>query len=156
MRRLAGLSLAVLALALAGCQSAAWVGAGSASSMRAGTFAKVGKPVAEALAADGVAVVSELYAPASTRVVFEQGEESNVGQEIEQRLRERGYSVDVGGQSAVDDAAYVRFVLDEGGGLTRLTMVLWDAQSQNYTVLNRAYVVRRNGVVPAGSWTRKG
>lgn len=160
--RAAMLALVGLLPLLAGCGTAGFAAlapAGPAKAMKAGTYAKVGGVAAETLAEDCVSVVAQFYAPGSTYIVFHQGGESELGQEIEQRFRERGYSVD-GGYRRKDDmpenAAIVRFVADEFGGLFRLSVVIWGGESKEYTVFNRGYVIRRAEVIPAGAWTKKG
>jgi hypothetical protein len=150
-------------LLVAGCGSIdlpALKPASSAKAMKAGTFTKVvGGVAAETLAEDCVSVVAQLFAPGSTYLVFHQGAESELGAEIEQRFRERGYSVDSGyrkQEEVPENAAFVRFVADEFGGLVRLTVVVWGGENKEYTVLNRGYVIRRAEVIPAGAWTKKG
>lgn len=156
MKTLGKIALVALSITLAGCVTPT-LSAGSGSS--AGTFMKVNGAVADALAEDSVSILAQLLAPATTYVVFHQGEESELGQSIEKRMRNRGYSVDVSFRTEEElprESVVVRYVADEMGGLVRLTVVVYGIDKRDYTVLSRGYVVRRAEVIPAGSWARQG
>ena len=132
--------------------------AGPAASASAGTFAALNRPAVQAVAQDGVAMVATIFAPATTRLVFAQGEESEFGYEVEQRLRARGFMIDVAGGKAKDDISsriFLRYVVDKSGNVIRATYVGWDEQENKYITLSRGYVVKQGDVYPAGLWSRQ-
>lgn len=136
-------------------------GGGGGGGLRAGTFATVSPTVAEAVAQDGVNVLSDLFGPGVTRIVYSQSMESAFADEMEQRIRAKGYAVDydVRGEGEGDGdtkTVILRYVLDNSGHMIRLTLVIWRYDTKDFTVLSRGYGVRKGSVVPAGAWTKRG
>jgi hypothetical protein len=152
------LAVLLVGIALSACSANVLDGfrVAQQAGVQAGTFATISGTAAAALADDGAAVLAQLCPPGQGRVVLQQADESDLGAELEQRLRERGYAVDVVTGKAVPDATFIRFAFDEAGGLFRLTLVVWEAGATQYTVVSRGYQVRRGVVFPAGNWARWG
>lgn len=168
IRRLSGVPLVVLALALGGCATTAPYGnfAGSRAALDQTSLAR-----------DTARQLAALYPPARTRFALQHPTSDAFGTALVGQLRSAGYAVGEAGPGTVSgdaaaapasagvesgravraegtptaEALPLRYVLDHdaGTGLYRLT--LWVGTQS----LARAYQEQNHVLVPAGYWVRK-